>query len=656
MSSAPSSAPPPADQSLRRRRRPLTVVLLLLGVFLGGVLVLGGVLIWKQPRSPSPTEEVALPSDPPLPPLSSPFQNTQPGVRYLGDAACKGCHRSLADAYHQHPMGRSIMPATPGDGQEPIPATWQTAGLRLTVERRDGRLFHRTEYLTSAGQPVPGIPPLEEEITWTLGSGAQGRSYLIDKDGFLFQSPISWYRHTHSWDLSPGYQHLRVSLFSRPIPFRCLFCHADGAELVPGTLNHYVEPRRRLRPIGCERCHGPGELHVAARKSGAPLGPVDYTIVNPRHLEPELREAVCQQCHLQGEEAVVRRGRSLSDFRPGLPLAAFLSVFVRPAEQADFYRAVSHAEQMQVSRCFQGSKGKLGCVSCHDPHQEPAPGERDQVYRQACLRCHGVGDCSASAAVRQQAGDRCVACHMPRAASSNIAHAAITDHRIFRRPGEKPVELSSREKEYLLYFFKPRTHLQDPELERDYGLALVNHLLTTEIEKLPYRQLAQQAADLLDRAVQRAPGDWTAWGGRVLALWMLDRRQSAWAAVQQAVRPGSAPEPLLAAAVRVTEKLELAQPMEEYARQLHQLSPWNADYLAFLARAYYLQERWEEALTVAAQALERNPAQVDAQVVRLGCLIKQGRLAEADSAFQRLAALAPPNLAELRRWYYRLRP
>ena len=39
-----------------------------------------------------------------------------------------------------------------------------------------------------------------------LGSGRQGASYLIDRDGFLFQSPISWYAQQRRWDLSPGYQ------------------------------------------------------------------------------------------------------------------------------------------------------------------------------------------------------------------------------------------------------------------------------------------------------------------------------------------------------------------------------------------------------------------------------------------------------------------
>ena len=63
-------------------------------------------------------------------------------------------------------------------------------------------------------------------------------------------------------------------------------------------------------------------------------GPVDTTIVNPRHLERSLREAVCEQCHLEGEARTVRHGRGLDDFRPGMPLELFWSVFVAAPQAA----------------------------------------------------------------------------------------------------------------------------------------------------------------------------------------------------------------------------------------------------------------------------------------------------------------------------------
>ena len=88
-------------------------------------------------------------------------------------------------------------------------------------------------------------------------------------------------------------------------------------------MNRYEPPIFRGHAIGCERCHGPGELH--SRRQDLVDGR-DLTIVNPRHLEPALRLAVCEQCHLLGDERVDRLGRGTFDYRPGLPITAFFAV------------------------------------------------------------------------------------------------------------------------------------------------------------------------------------------------------------------------------------------------------------------------------------------------------------------------------------------
>ena len=165
-------------------------------------------------------------------------------------------------------------------------------------------------------------------VSYAVGSGAKVRSYIVDRLGYLLASPACWYPHGGRWDLAPGYE-ARDRHFNRPVTPGCLFCHSNFAEHVEGTVNQYREPSIRGFAIGCERCHGPGELHVAARGRGEPPdGKADLTIVNPTRLETGLRQAICEQCHLQGEERVVGRGRGDWDFRPGLPLYPFVMDFV----------------------------------------------------------------------------------------------------------------------------------------------------------------------------------------------------------------------------------------------------------------------------------------------------------------------------------------
>jgi cytochrome c-type biogenesis protein CcmH/NrfG len=623
----PPAPPPAAARTLGRRLLPFGLLVVLAGS-------LWGAYEWQRSR-PSP------PVDAPAADITSPFLNTRPGVKYVGTARCADCHVEAA-TYAEHPMGRSVSPAGRWlPRQHKAPSAFAAAGHRYAVERKGDAVYHRE---TAPGDGPAAAEQLAE-VAFAVGSGRQGQSFLVNRNGYLFQSPVSWYTRDGVWRLSPGYER-KNEHFSRPVPEGCLFCHVNEARIEPHTVNRYRPPDLRLEPVGCERCHGPGELHVAARERGKVPAGKDLTIVNPRRLDPELREAVCQQCHLQGEARIVRHGRSLYDYRPGLPLEEFVSVYVRPPEQADSRTAVSHVEQMHLSRCFQGGAGKLGCTSCHDPHVLPPERERVAWYRGRCLSCHQEKGCALPAPERRRRdpADSCIACHMPRGDTSNVAHTAVTDHRIVRRPG--PAARDGSPADVTLVPF----HRVRGGERRDLGLALVE-LLDRPLPDPLRRQVADRACGLLAPAVEKAPDDIAALEGLGLALRKDGHPREALAALEQALKRAPRREVALGAAAMLTLELGEGERSVAYWKRLAEVSPHSWQNHAYLAQALAVQREWPAAVKTCRTALRLNPFETRTRMLLIDCLVQMGNRDEARAEFDALLALRPPQPDRLRRWF-----
>jgi Dihydrodipicolinate synthetase family len=99
---------------------------------------------------------------------------------------------------------------------------------------------------------------------------------------------------------------------------------------------------------------------------------------------------------------------------------------------------LEHYYSMTLSRCYQGSGGKLGCQTCHDPHVQPSPLDAPEYFRGKCLQCHTEKSCTLDLQKRmaQQPADACSTCHMQRQPALTVSHSTLTDHRILRAPGE----------------------------------------------------------------------------------------------------------------------------------------------------------------------------------------------------------------------------
>src|SRR5262245_2316007 len=192
-----SSAPTPAPA---RRRLPWLAA----GALLLLAVAVGAVLVSRRGARPNPPEDTDAP--PPDPRLSydGPFRNVNPEVGYVGDAACRDCHRDVADAYARHPMGRSLAPVRDAVALPPHdrPANFEALGAAFRADPDGQRLRHSMAPLDQDGRP---IDTLDFEVAYVVGSGTRGYSYLAERDGRLYQTPVSWFSQKGAWGLSPGF-------------------------------------------------------------------------------------------------------------------------------------------------------------------------------------------------------------------------------------------------------------------------------------------------------------------------------------------------------------------------------------------------------------------------------------------------------------------
>ncbi len=110
-------------------------------------------------------------------------------------------------------MGRSI-----GDPlQQPQGEVLHKAsGSRVLIRHRGAEVVHRLEEQGLTAQ---------YPVAYAVGTGIVGYSYLVRIGQYLFQSPVSYYTQTGSFDLTPGYENEKLLDFTHPIVEGCLFCH-----------------------------------------------------------------------------------------------------------------------------------------------------------------------------------------------------------------------------------------------------------------------------------------------------------------------------------------------------------------------------------------------------------------------------------------------
>ena len=378
--------------------------------------------------------------------------------------------------------------------------------------------------------------------------------------------------------------------FNRPIDPDCLFCHSNRVRAVPLSTNRYEQPIFLGHAIGCERCHGPGELHARHQQ---PSNGRDPTIVNPRHLDPVLRGNVCEQCHLVGERRVNRRDRDAFDYRPGLPLAEFFVDFAFATDEGQ--KLTGQVEQMKDSRCFRASRGGLGCLSCHDPHELPDPAEKVGYFREKCLACHADRGCSLPEPVRREKkpGDDCAGCHMPLSKTVDAIHIAVRDHRILRDPEAAATDRPRSALPLVRLDVEPAPTLPG-SLDRETAIAV-----TAEGTRLPdtpqIRAVGRLVLSALDRAVSEHPDDLVAQRMKAQALAFNGRRAEALRIAGPLLESNPSSELVLDDYTSYAIDLKDFRAALEPSRRAVALNPWSAAARERLAFVSMQTQDWDAA-------------------------------------------------------------
>lgn len=591
------------------------------GALLPGLLLLcaaTGVGIWHlnhdddmpPDASVPPPRESVFASSTLLTPLTRPPRVSE---GYVGSSVCRECHGDVWERYQSHPMAHSLSPVIGNDPIEDyVGKTVFSRGKReYSVERVGERVFHHEKQIDDQGA---AIYDQAVEVHYAIGSGNRGRSYIIDRGGLLFQSPITWYSQAGRWDLSPGYLEERHERFGRRIVDRCISCHAGRAAPDPQWADRFQTPPIIEFGIGCERCHGPGEAHVAwhiAAETPAGADP----IVNPARLEPPRRESVCNQCHLHGDAEILRYGRTDFDFRPGMNLGEVWSMVMSNlrAEGGAPTEAVSQVQQMLDSKCARRSEGRLGCVSCHDPHCAPPDSEKLSFFRKKCLACHVESDCLEPIENRRRppVEDFCTACHMPQLSTTDVPHATQTDHRIPRRPGLAPDREAGRAPHPAGHeaaaFDQAHEPLSNVEQSRIWGL-----LLGKAADLGRDRDLAARAEYLLDPIWRAAPDDRHV-GHALAAAWgVLGKRQQPamelWARLLTMI---PVDERIWLTLATIDEQRGMRERAIEDLDRLLKVNPWHASSWRHRGRLQNVMGRKQEALASLRRALEIDPSQIE---------------------------------------------
>ncbi|GAC1655587.1 MAG: hypothetical protein NVS9B15_16460 [Acidobacteriaceae bacterium] len=313
-------------------------------------------------------------------------------AKFVGSESCKGCHTAAYDGWKKTRMANVL---------------------------RDPKV-HPDAVLGDFAHADPVRSFELSEVAFVYGSRFKQR-YFKKLGEDYFPVPAQWDVKKGRW--LP--YHVEVGTdwwvpfygptnMDRPTGPTCDGCH---------SVNYNIETKQVTEwNVGCEKCHGPGSLHVQH--------PTRKNIVNPERLDFVRGNDTCIQCHSQGRPLKNPIAGRYYDwpvgFLPGERLADYWTLEELKPGTTNFFQyadLTAHKNRMQGNDFVQSNMyhRQLRCFECHEVHTD-AVSNLPVSGNALCLSCHTkqnpaglkgtVSEHTHHAETSK--GSECVACHMPR--------------------------------------------------------------------------------------------------------------------------------------------------------------------------------------------------------------------------------------------------
>jgi predicted CXXCH cytochrome family protein len=339
-------------------------------------------------------------------PLRTGEASQQNSAHYVGSRACEKCHSEIYSHWKNTPMANVVR--DPKEHPDAIIPNLSTNHVAMFTKDQVALVYGsvwKQRYFTKVDDDY-----FPEPAQWDVVNRVW-RPYFV-------KSGTDW------WE--PFYP---ADNMKRPTGPTCDGCHSVDYNIHTKQVAEWN--------VGCERCHGPGSVHVENPSRG--------NIQNPARMNYIAASDSCIQCHSQGRPLTNPIEGKYYDWPVGYSVGLRLQDFWQLEEHkfgeatfTHFPDGTAHKNRMQGNDFVQSVMYQRGvtCFSCHDAHGTGNYAQLRKPADKICLDCHGPLSPNGprTATLEEHThhrdgtpGSECVACHMP-AIETTVANVMVHAH------------------------------------------------------------------------------------------------------------------------------------------------------------------------------------------------------------------------------------